>query len=329
MRLIVAEDEFPAELRGGVVAIGNFDGVHRGHQSLLKQAEAEARRRGAPWGLVTFEPHPRSFFRPSEPVFRLTPLPLKARLVAALGAHFVAVLDFDARLAAMDPTDFVRLHLHERMDIRHAVTGYDFHFGKGRKGTAETMRALGEAYGFGVTAVDQVTDDDGLAPFSSSAIRDALRHGHLEQASHQLGYDWTVMGTVVHGDSRGRTLGFPTLNIKLEAGAEPYRGIYAVWVRDVNSGERWQGAGYIGDRPTFGTQRIFLEVFLFDFDGDLYDRTLAVQFVGLIRPDRSFATAEALRDQMADDCAKAKLILRHPSPAARYPLGGMQHEGKL
>lgn len=328
-RLIAANDAFPPELRGGVVAIGNFDGVHRGHQSLLGSAAAEAKRRGAPWGLVTFEPHPRSFFRPSEPVFRLTPLPLKARLVAALGADFIAPLTFDAALANLDPAEFVRVYLHDRLAIRHAITGYDFHFGKGRKGTAETMRALGEYHGFGVTAIDQVTDDDGLAPFSSSAIRDALRHGNLEQAAHQLGYDWTVMGIVVHGDSRGKTLGFPTLNIRLEPGAEPFRGIYAVWVRDVSSGERWQGAGYIGNRPTFGTDRVFLEVFLFDFDGDLYDRTLAVQFAALIRPDHSFATPEALIAQMTDDCTEARRILSLPSPTAIYPLGRQQQEGEL
>jgi riboflavin kinase/FMN adenylyltransferase len=333
-RIVEAGAPLPAELRGAVVAIGNFDGVHRGHQQLLAAAEAEARRRNTHWGLVTFEPHPRTFFRPAEPAFRLTPLPLKARLVAGLGASFTAVLSFDAALAAMDPEAFVRKELSERLGAAHVVTGYDFHFGHGRKGTPETMRELGRQLGFGVTVIDQVTDDDGFAPFSSSAIRDSLRHGHVSEAARQLGYWWTVMGEVVQGDQRGRTIGFPTINIVLPDGSEPFQGIYAVRVRDLSTpgAPRWKGAGYFGRRPTFASEKTFLEVFLFGFNGDLYGRTMLVEFIDLIRPDRRFDTIDDLVAQMKLDCAEAERRLDAADQStmlAAFPLAQAQKAGTL
>src|SRR5262245_11751369 len=194
MNLIPPHHPFPDDLRGSVVAIGNFDGLHRGHQMLLAAARKEAQALGRKWGLVTFEPHPRNFFRPRDPIFPLTPLPLKARLVSALEAHFVAALAFDAALAAMAPEDFVRGVLHRDIGTAHVVMGYDFHFGHGRKGGPDTMLRLGEELGFGTTIIDQVTDDDGVAPFSSSSIRDALRHGHVREAAIDLGYWWTIEG---------------------------------------------------------------------------------------------------------------------------------------
>ncbi|WP_119389984.1 bifunctional riboflavin kinase/FAD synthetase [Taklimakanibacter lacteus] len=332
--IIEAGAPLPQELRGAVIAIGNFDGIHRGHQQLLAETQAEARRRNTNWALVTFEPHPRSFFRPAEPVFRLTPLPLKARLVAALGASFTAVLAFDAAFAAMTPEDFVRRQLSERLGVAHVVTGYDFHFGHGRKGTPETMRALGRQLGFGVTVIDQVTDDDGYAPFSSSAIRDSLRHGHVSEASRQLGYHWTVMGEVVHGDQRGRTIGFPTLNIVLPDGSEPFQGIYAVRVRDaaVRGMTRWKGAGYFGRRPTFASEKTFLEVHLLGFDGDLYGKTMLVDFIDLIRPDRRFDTIDDLVAQMKLDCAAVERRLAAEDaadPLSGFPLAQAQRNGIL
>ena len=334
-RIIVeAGAPFPAALRGAVIAIGNFDGVHRGHQQLLAEAESEARRRNTHWGLVTFEPHPRSFFRPADPVFRLTPLALKARLVTALGASFTAVLAFDSALAAMAPEDFVRAQLSERLGVVHVVTGYDFHFGHGRKGTPQTMRELGRQLGFGVTVIDQVTDDNGFAPFSSSAIRDSLRHGHVSEAARQLGYWWTVEGEVVHGDRRGRTIGFPTLNIVLPDGSEPFQGIYAVKVRDAASpgSPHWQGAGYFGRRPTFASEKTFLEVYLLGFSGDLYGKTMLVEFIDVIRPDRRFDTIDDLVAQMKRDCAEAEKRLHAMAaddPLASFPLAQVQKQGLL
>jgi len=332
--IIEAGAPVPKDLRGAVIAIGNFDGVHRGHQQLLAEAQAEARRRNTHWALVTFEPHPRTFFRPAEPAFRLTPLPLKARLVAALGASFTAVLAFDAALAAMTPEDFVRKHLSERLGVAHVVTGYDFHFGHGRRGTPETMRALGQQLGFGVTVIDQVTDDDGFAPFSSSAIRDSLRHGHVGEASRQLGYHWTVMGEVVHGDQRGRSIGFPTLNIVLPDGSEPFQGIYAVRVRDGSQPgtPRWKGAGYFGRRPTFASEKTFLEVHILGFSGDLYGKTMLVDFIDLIRPDRRFDTIDDLVAQMKLDCAEAERRLdadEAHDPLSVFPLALAQKSGRL
>lgn len=332
--IVEAGAPLPSELRGSVIAIGNFDGIHRGHQHLLAEAWNEARRRNTSWGLVTFEPHPKTFFRPAEPVFRLTPLPLKARLVTALGASFTAVLAFDGALAAMTPEDFVRKELSERLGVAHVVTGYDFHFGHGRKGTPETMRELGRQLGFGVTVIDQVTDDNGFAPFSSSAIRDSLRHGHVSEAARQLGYWWTVEGEVVRGDQRGRAIGFPTLNIVLPDGSEPFQGIYAVRARDAArpGAPHWQGAGYFGRRPTFASEKTFLEAYLMGFSGDLYGKTMLVEFIDVIRPDRRFDTIEDLVAQMKLDCAEAERRLQAVEtrdPLLAFPLAQAQKAGTL
>jgi riboflavin kinase/FMN adenylyltransferase len=335
MHLIAGTAPVPQDWRGAVVAIGNFDGVHRGHQKLLECAEAEAKRQGRPWGVVTFEPHPRSYFKPEEPVFRLTPEALKARLFAALGASFLSVLPFDKALAEFSPEAFVGHHLVERLGVSQVVMGYDFHFGQGRKGSPATMQMLGQKLGFGVTIVDQVTDEgDQHSPFSSSSVRQALRHGHVEAAARELGYRWTVLGEVVKGDQRGRTIGFPTLNIVLEKGADPFRGIYAVKVRDAatRGGNAWAGAGYFGDRPTFDTGRTFLEVYLIGFEGDLYGRNMLVEFVDLIRPDKRFFSVEELIAQMKADCATALdrlKALETDDPVAEFPLGRLQAEGLI
>ncbi len=327
-------DEIAERHQGAVVAIGNFDGMHRGHQELLGVAREAARSSGKAWGLLTFEPHPRSYFKPHEPVFRLTPKTLKSRLAKALGADFALCLDFNEAMAACLAEDFITRFLVEQLGVSHVVTGYDFHFGKGRKGTSDTLRSLGLGQGFGVSVVDQVTDDgDGRAPFSSSSIRSALRRGHVREAARELGYHWIVMGEVVHGDKRGRTIGFPTANIVLDPGAEPFRGIYAVEVRDVaNTAVRWTGAGYFGDRPTFNTNRTFLEVYLLDQDIDLYGRTLMVSFVDLIRGDKTFRSVDELVTQMKDDCGVARRMvdgLRQNDPCTEFVIGKLQAQGRV
>ncbi len=333
MPVFSPNDSVPPNMRGGVIAIGNFDGLHRGHQELIKIAEAEALRRGVPFGLLTFEPHPRSFFKPDEPVFRLTPLALKARLSQALGVGFLAWLQFDQTLSNQSPEDFILQHLVQRLGVTHVITGYDFHFGKGRKGNPDVLREMGKRHGFGVTVVEQVTDDgDGHAPFASRTIRSALNRGHIRSAAHELGYDWIVMGEVVHGDKRGRTIGFPTANIIVDPGAEPYRGIYAVDVRDAAAPlgtKPWQGAAYFGDRPTFNTNRTFLEVFLLDQDIDLYGKTLMVSFVDTVRGDKTFSSVGALVDQMNLDCARVREILAEQREAVDYPLAQLQRAGKI
>ncbi len=329
MITIASHEILPVHLRGSIVAIGNFDGLHRGHQQLLRIAKTLAEQQGKAWGILTFEPHPRTYFRPQEPVFRLTPPALKNRLAKALGASFVVSIAFDETLANSTPEDFIKIHLVERLGLSHIVTGYDFHFGKGRKGSSDTLREQGDLHNFGVTVVDQVTDDgDSNAPFSSSSIRSALRRGHLRQAAQELGYNWMVMGEVVHGDKRGRTIGFPTANIILEPGAEPYRGIYAVTVRDAAGSEQWQGAAYFGDRPTFNTNRTFLEVFLLDQTIDLYGRTLIVSFVDQVRGDKTFKSVEELVAQMQLDCTEVRKILA-AQIISDLPLAEAQAEGRV
>ncbi len=332
MKVFLQSDEVSKAMRGGVVAIGNFDGLHRGHQELLSIARKQAEASGKPWGILTFEPHPRSFFRPAEPVFRLTPHPLKMRLASALGAEFAVNIDFNEALAGLDADEFILEHLVKRLGVSHVVTGYDFHFGKGRKGRPENLRDIGAKHGFEVTVVDQVTDDgDGRAPFSSSSIRTSLRRGHVRAAAGELGYQWMVMGEVVPGDQRGRTIGFPTANIILDPGAEPFRGIYAVTARDSASPSTtpcWQGAAYFGDRPTFDTKRTFLEVYLLDQNIDLYGKILMVNFVDLIRPDKTFKGVDDLVTQMHADCAEVRKVLA-ADVLENFPLRNLQAAGKI
>jgi riboflavin kinase / FMN adenylyltransferase len=332
MHVLSAHSPVPSSVKRSVVAIGNFDGVHRGHQELLVVAKREAEKLGCAWGILTFEPHPRSFFKPNEPVFRLTPTALKEKLVAAMGADFMLTLEFDAILANQDHEDFIQQVLVEPLGVAHVVTGYDFHFGKGRRGNPDSLARAGELYGFAVTSVEQVSDDgeaqaQSRSPFASSSVRTSLRRGHLREAARELGYFWMVMGEVVPGDQRGRTIGFPTANIILEPGAEPSRGIYAVMARDIAGGPSWMGAGYFGDRPTFNTNRTFLEVYLLGQDIDLYGRTLEVSFIDLIRGDKSFKSVEDLIAQMKVDCEQARQILEQLSmnnPMSEFPLGKLQ-----
>jgi riboflavin kinase / FMN adenylyltransferase len=332
MKVFGPQDRIDPALRGAVVAIGNFDGLHRGHQELLSIARELAKSHNVPFGILTFEPHPRSYFKPLDPVFRLTPPALKVRLANHLDADFLYSLDFDAALAGTEPEGFVMQHLVQNLGVSHVVTGYDFHFGKGRKGNPDVLVNMGAENNFGVTVVEQVTDDSGNAPFSSSSIRSALRRGHVKAAANELGYDWTVMGEVVHGDKRGRTIGFPTANIILDPGAEPFRGIYAVDVRDAAAAsgtKAWMGAAYFGDRPTFNTNRTFLEVYLLDQDIDLYGRVLMVSFVDVVRGDKTFKGVDELVVQMKLDCDEVRRVLRGREAQALTHLARLQHEGML
>jgi riboflavin kinase/FMN adenylyltransferase len=332
MKLATGNQTIPEVCKGGVIAIGNFDGVHRGHQEVLAIANAKADALNAPLGALTFEPHPRTFFRPDQAVFRLTPRDLKSHLLAACGVGLVCVLDFDEALASQEAEEFIRYQIVERLGARHVVMGYDFHFGHGRKGSPELMKTIGADNGFSVTVVEQVTDDNGLAPFSSSSIREALRRGDVEDAASQLGYWWYVQGVVEEGDKRGRTIGFPTVNIHVDCGGHPANGIYACRVRDVASGEVWRGAGYVGDRPTFERDGIVLEVHLLGFSGDLYGHELAVEFISFLRPDRKYEHVTDLVDQMRLDCGEIDgplTAIEANDPMRQFPIGHMIAEGSL
>ncbi len=306
MRVVHGYRDVPAGARGAALAIGNFDGVHRGHRALLARAVETGRERGGPSGALVFEPHPRVFFKPDEPHFELTPLRMKLRLFGELGLDMTAVVPFDAALAGQSAREFVERVLVAGFAISHAVVGYDFYFGKGRGGSPETMREAGGELGFGVTVVAPVAEDG--EAFSSSAIRLDLARGDVGGAAQKLGRPWRVAGCVTGGARRGGGLGFPTANIVLPKETALAHGIYAARVH-AGAG-RYDGAAYFGARPTFDDGAPALEVFLFDFDGDLYGQEIEVDFIAFIRGDRRFATAGALAARMEEDCARAREILK-------------------
>jgi riboflavin kinase/FMN adenylyltransferase len=316
MRVIHGSDDFPPDARGAVLAIGNFDGVHRGHQVLLRAARDEGRRRQRPTGVVLFEPHPRVFFQPSHPHFQITPLPRKLALLRELGLELAVVMRFDAGLAGLSADAFVARVIVAALGAAHVVVGYDFRFGKGRAGDPEALRMAGAAHGFGVTVVGQVGEAGEV--FSSSAIRAELAQGDVEGAAHMLGHWWRVAGPVIGGAQRGTGLGFPTANVALERGVTLGHGIYAV--RVYVDAKRYDGAAYLGTRPMFDNGEPVLEVFLFDFDGDLYGREIAVEFIDFVRADARLPSVEALVGQMTKDCARARALLaaapEHPVTSA-------------
>lgn len=307
----------PDRLIGGVVAIGNFDGVHRGHAAVLETARREAERRGVPAFALTFEPHPRTVFAPDRPVFRLTRQDAKATLLRALGLDGVVVVPFTRDFAAIEAQDFVDTILRDRLRIVHAVTGYDFHFGRARKGTPDFLRAAGAADGFGVTIVEAETDEGGET-VSSSRIRAALAAGDIPLANALLGYRWFFSAEVIHGEKRGRNLGYPTANLALPPETELAHGIYAV--RVAFDGTVHDGVASYGRRPTFDNGRPLFEVHLFGFAGDLYGRTVTVTVGAYLRPEIKFDTIEALISQMDRDSAEARAALASLRPLSPLDL---------
>jgi riboflavin kinase/FMN adenylyltransferase len=309
-----ALDRLPEELTGGVVAIGNFDGLHRGHVGLLENTIAEARRRGVPAVVLTFEPHPRSVFRPETPVFRLTPLPVKALIMSALGLDGIVVIAFDRNFATLTAEEFVEKVLIAQLKIAGAVVGYDFHFGKGRAGSPQMLESAGARLGFPVSVIPRVTEDDGT-PISSSAIRAALEAGDIVRANELLGYRWFVIGEVIAGDRRGRELGFPTANIRLPADCRLRHGIYAVTLKR-QDGSVHDGVASYGRRPQFDNGPPVLEVHVFDFAGDLYGEEVTVTVLGWIRAEERFPSVEALIAAMHRDSAAARAILASAGPGS-------------
>ena len=309
MRVVHELSDLPAALTGASLALGNFDGVHRGHQAVLAAAMKVAAKGDTAAGAMVFEPHPREFFRPDVPLFRLTTMETKLELFEALGLDFTVVMRFDAELARTRAGDFIEAFLVRRLAITHAVAGFDFQFGKDREGTPEFLSRAGKEHGFGVTIVERVSGAEGL--FSSSAIRRHLEAGEVEQAAQSLGYRWFVCGEVIGGDKRGRDLGFPTANISLRVGTRLRLGIYAVRVRR-GAGEDARvhdAVASYGVRPTFGGGQPLLEVFIFDFSEDLYGETIEVEFVGFIRPEARFDSIDALVARMNEDVEAARGLL--------------------
>ncbi len=302
--------DVPAEAKGAVVAIGNFDGVHLGHEALIGAAREQARGLGVPLMVLTFEPHPRSVFSPDAPPFRLTSLRTRLQALEALGVDHATVLHFDLEFARKSAEDFVRQILVRDLAARHVVVGWDFCFGRGRAGNADLLREMGAELGFGVTAIEPVRGPDGEV-YSSSVIRQALRAGDPQKAARLLGRPWEIEGRVEAGDRRGRQLGFPTANLALGDLLHPALGVYAVQAGlDRGSETDWyDGVANIGRRPTVEGTRVQLEVHLFDFAGDLYGRHLRTRLLAFLRGEKKFDGLEALRAQIAQDSRRARDLL--------------------
>ena len=296
----------PADLRGGIVALGNFDGFHLGHQAVVGCAVARARAEGRPALVATFDPHPMRFFRPGTPPFRLTTLDQRQRLFADAGADAMLVFHFDAALAGLTADQFVTERLGAMIGAGGVVTGEDFTFGKARAGTVATLAALGAAHGFSVDTVAPVAL--GGAPVSSSRIRALLQGGDPRGAARLLTRPFAIQGEVEHGDKRGRTIGFPTANLSLGSYLRPRYGIYAVRGR-LADGRLLDGAANLGIRPSFDPPRELLEPYFFDFSGDLYGQTVEVELIDFLRPEATFDTLDALTAQIAADCDAARAAL--------------------
>ena len=314
MRLIRHTETVPPELSGGVIAIGNFDGVHRGHQAVINQAKGIARELKAPMVVLTFEPHPRSYFQPDGAPFRLTSLRSKAHLMETLGVDGLVVLHFNRALASTEAEDFVARILTRDLGAAHVVVGEDFAFGRGRKGDVALLKEMAGDYGFAVSPAVQVRDEDGAA-ISSNTIRAFLKDAKPEAAARLLGRPWEVDGRVVRGDGRGQELGFPTANVRMDGTLLPCPGVYAVRAGiDAGRQTRWfDGAANFGVRPQFEGEDPRLEVFLMDFSGDLYGRTLRVSFVAYLRPEAAFHSVAALVQQMERDVTDARARLKAAS----------------
>ncbi len=297
----------PPELKGAAVAIGAFDGVHRGHQAVIAAAAQAARALGAPLGVVSFDPHPRRWFQPEAAPFRLMTPGQMARAMAPLGVDRLYLLPFDAEMAAMSDEAFARQVLHDGLAIRHAAVGFDFTYGKGRTGSPEGLRRHGEALGFTVSVCDRLDDADGLK-LSSSAVREALKAGDMQRAAAILGRPFAIEGEVIHGDKRGRTIGVPTANVALGDYMRPAYGVYATRTR-LPDGRVLDGVASLGLRPMFALDEPLLEVWLFDFSGDLYGQTVETELVAFLRPELAFDDLDALKAQIDADAAAARAAL--------------------
>lgn len=301
--------DVPAALRGAYVAIGNFDGLHRGHQSIIDALLERARSAGVPALMLTFEPHPRDVFAPAPFMFRLTQGDAKARLAAAMGLDGIIILPFDRDFSQNEAEVFVETMLVEQLGVRGVIVGSDFHFGRQRRGTPAFLRAAGERLGFAVETLDLM--DEGDEVISSSRIRAALSEGAVTAANRLLGYHWFFEGCVVKGDQRGRELGFPTANTLTPTGFQLAQGVYAVRAR---LGDRLLDGVAAYGKPMFDNQLPPFETHLFDFDEDIYGRTLGVALVGHIRGQEVFSGLDELMAAMDRDAQKARAMLAAARP---------------
>ena len=313
MQRLTLDEPLAEPFRGAIVALGNFDGFHLGHQAVVGRAVARGAHEGKKDIVATFDPHPVRHFRPDAPPFRLTTLNQRERMFAAAGADAMLVFGFNAALAATSAERFVGELLGQRIGASGVVTGSDFTFGAGRTGNAETLRALGAAHDIAAETVSPILLDG--EPVSSSRIREALKAGDPGSATRLLTRPFAIEGGVVHGDKRGRALGWPTANVELGSFQRPAYGIYAVRVR-LHDGSEHAGVANLGVRPMFDPPRELLEAVLFDFDGDLYGRTIEVALHHFLRPEMKFDGLPALKARMDEDAAEARHLLAAPAPLA-------------
>ncbi len=311
MRIFRHYTDIPDAFRGAVVALGNFDGVHKGHRALIDHARRHAEARGVPLGVVAFEPHPQEFFRPGGESFRLTPFRAKARLLGELGTDVMFALAFDAEMASKSAQDFVADVLVAGLGVCCVVVGGDFQFGKGRAGNVTVLSYMGEMEGFGVDVFAPVLAEG--EKISSTQIREALKTGRPADAAKLLGHWWSIEGRVEHGDKRGRTIGVPTANMRLTDCLAPAFGVYAVRAtvyEDDRAVLTKDGVANFGIRPMFEIATPLLETWLFDFDGDLYGKHLSVELIAYLRPEAKFDGLDALKAQIAKDADDARGALR-------------------
>lgn len=295
----------PAD-RGASVALGNFDGVHLGHQAVIGLAADAARAQDCPLGVITFDPHPRRLFHPDEPSFRLMTLEQQGRALETQGVDRLYVLNFDFEMASFSDREFAQFVLHEGLGVKHVAVGFDISFGKGRTGSPALMKAYGEAFGFGVSVAEAVGEGEGK--FSSTGVREALRDGHPEAAAAILGRPFAIEGVVRRGQQLGRQLGFPTANVFMADYVTPRLGVYATRTR-LPDGRLLSGVANIGNNPTTGEVETRLEVWIFDFDEDLYGQVIETELVAFLRPEEKFGSIDLMVEQIHRDEANARAIL--------------------
>ncbi|UAL09995.1 bifunctional riboflavin kinase/FAD synthetase [Caulobacter segnis] len=312
LKTVHAWKDLPPEERGASVALGNFDGVHRGHQQVIAQAAKAALASKTPLGVVTFDPHPRRLFRPTEPAFKLMTHPQQARALGGLGVDLLYLLPFDFEMASFGDREFVEKVLVEGLGVKHVAVGFDISFGRGRTGSAALMKAYGEEYGFTVSVAEPVADiskegRDG-EKFSSTGVRDALREGDPEQAARILGRPFAIEGVVRRGQQLGRQLGFPTANVEVEDYVVPKLGVYATRTR-LPDGREVPGVANLGNNPTTGIVETRLETWLFDFDEDLYGQIIETDLIAFLRPELKFDSLELMIEQIRQDEKDARAIV--------------------
>jgi riboflavin kinase/FMN adenylyltransferase len=307
LKIVHGWKDLPPEAKGAAAALGNFDGVHRGHQQVIAEAAKAARALKVPLGVITFDPHPRRLFRPTEPAFRLMTTEQQARVLGGMGVDILYLLPFDFQMASFSDKEFVEQVLVEGLGVKHVAAGFDISFGKGRTGSADGMKAYGDQKGFGVSIAEPVAGRAG-DKFSSTSVRDALRDGHPETAARILGRPFAIEGVVRRGQQLGRQLGFPTANVEIVDYVVPKLGVYATRTR-LPDGREVPGVANLGNNPTTGEVETRLETWLFDFDEDLYGQVIETQLIAFLRPELKFDSIELMVEQIRRDEAQARAIV--------------------